>query len=102
MCGHQSGPVKQYFLCQCFLGDYSKGLLVDEEAEEAIARFQEKLQEISETIKTRNRALEWPYIHLLPERVPNSVMFDKLRDTLPLLKTPPVVCNCCSVTCVLI
>ena len=74
MCGHQSVPVWQpSFLCQRFLGDFSKGLLVDDEAEEAITRFQEELQEISETIKTRNRGLQWPYIHLLPERVPNGI-----------------------------
>ncbi|XP_031557674.1 allene oxide synthase-lipoxygenase protein-like [Actinia tenebrosa] len=56
-----------------FLGDYSGGLFVDQDALKAISNFQEKLQKISDSIKSRNETLEWPYTYLLPERVPNSV-----------------------------
>ncbi|KAK3734228.1 hypothetical protein QZH41_012948 [Actinostola sp. cb2023] len=56
-----------------FLGDYSDGLFVDPKAMEMISKFQEQLQNVSDSIKSRNKSLEWPYIYLLPERVPNSV-----------------------------
>jgi len=40
---------------------------------EAILRFQEKLNVITEEIKERNKRLKIPYTYLLPERVPNSI-----------------------------
>lgn len=43
------------------------------EVEGAISRFQSALQRISEEIKERNASVEFPYIYLLPERVPNSI-----------------------------
>jgi arachidonate 5-lipoxygenase len=58
---------------QKFLGDYSDGLFVDHNALKAISNFQENLQKISDSIKSRNGSLEWPYTYLLPERVPNSI-----------------------------
>lgn len=60
-------------LKQKFLGDYTHGLFVDSKALDIIAKFQENLQNISDAIKLRNKSLEWPYIYLLPERIPNSV-----------------------------
>ena len=60
-------------LSQKFLGDYSEGLFTDGPALEAISRFQENLQKISEAIKERNKSLAVPYAYLLPERVPNSI-----------------------------
>ena len=60
-------------LFQKFLGDYSEGLFTDGPALEAISRFQENLQKISEVIKERNKSLAVPYTYLLPERVPNSI-----------------------------
>lgn len=58
---------------QRFLGDYTDGAFTDMAALEAILRFQEKLNVISEEIKERNKRLKIPYTYLLPERVPNSI-----------------------------
>ena len=62
-----------FILFQRFLGDYTDGAFFDIAAQEAILRFQEKLNEISEAIKERNKRLEIPYAYLLPERTPNSI-----------------------------
>ncbi|XP_015762909.1 PREDICTED: allene oxide synthase-lipoxygenase protein-like [Acropora digitifera] len=57
-----------------FLGDYSDGVFRNEtKARDAILHFQENLQRLSRSITERNKTLEFPYIHLLPERVPNSI-----------------------------
>ena len=56
-----------------FLGDYSDGSFIDMAAREAILLFQGKLNRISRSIKKRNDTLKFPYIHLLPERIPNSI-----------------------------
>lgn len=61
------------FMFQRFLGDSTHSLLTGDEAEAAISRFQASLQEISDSIKTRNKSLELPYINLLPERIPDSI-----------------------------
>ena len=58
---------------QRFLGDYSDGSFTDLAAQEAILRFQRKLNEITEAIKERNKRLKIPYTYLLPERTPNSI-----------------------------
>ena len=58
---------------QRFLGDNTHSLLTGDEAEAAISRFQASLQEISDSIKARNKSLELPYINLLPERIPDSI-----------------------------
>lgn len=56
-----------------FLGDMTQALLTGKDAEDAISRFQTSLQEISDSIKTRNASLELPYINLLPGRIPDSI-----------------------------
>ena len=62
-----------YFLCfQRYLGNYSATAWEDQEALDAINRFQDKLEDISKKIKERNANLELPYIYLLPERIPNG------------------------------
>ena len=58
---------------QRFLGDYSDGLFTDIAALEAILRFQEKISDISRSIKERNKKVKIPYVYLLPERTPNSI-----------------------------
>ncbi|XP_028395809.1 allene oxide synthase-lipoxygenase protein [Dendronephthya gigantea] len=55
-----------------YLGNYSATAWEDQEAFDAINRFQDKLEDISKKIKERNEKLELPYIYLLPERVPNG------------------------------
>ena len=57
---------------QRYLGDYIEGNF-DDAVYSIIERFQNNLQEISEAIRTRNESLEYPYICLLPERIPSSV-----------------------------
>ncbi|XP_022800953.1 allene oxide synthase-lipoxygenase protein-like [Stylophora pistillata] len=56
-----------------YIGDMTHSLLTGDEEDAAMTRFQVALQEISDSIKARNEALELPYIFLLPERVPNSI-----------------------------
>lgn len=58
---------------QPHLGEFSERLFTDPAAEEAIARFRDKLNEVSEMIVERNSKLEFPYTYLLPKNVPNSV-----------------------------
>jgi len=64
----------RFFPDVCYLGDYSDGAFRNEtKARDAILHFQENLQRLSRSIKERNETLEFPYIYLLPERVPNSI-----------------------------
>lgn len=65
--------LSQFAVDERFLGDVTQTLLTGDDAEEAISRFQASLQAISNSIKTRNKALEMPYINLLPERIPDSI-----------------------------
>ncbi|XP_068719519.1 allene oxide synthase-lipoxygenase protein-like [Montipora capricornis] len=65
--------LSQFAVDERFLGDITQTLLTGDDAEEAISRFQASLQAISNSIKTRNKALEMPYINLLPERIPDSI-----------------------------
>lgn len=58
---------------QPHLGEFSERLFTDPAAEEAIALFRDKLNKVSQVIVERNSKLEFPYIYLLPENVPNSV-----------------------------
>nr|ABW76418.1 allene oxide synthase/8R-lipoxygenase fusion protein [Gersemia fruticosa] len=55
-----------------YLGNYSATAWDDNEALDAINRFQDKLEDISKNIKERNKKLEVPYTYLLPERIPNG------------------------------
>ena len=61
------------YLSQRFIGNITHSLLTGDDAEDAICRFQASLQEISDSIKARNKSLEVPYINLLPERIPDSI-----------------------------
>lgn len=77
---HQAGVIiatvydlTRIFPDERFLGDYKDGDFTDIAAVEAILRFQERLNEITETIKERNKRLKIPYVYLLPERTPNSI-----------------------------
>lgn len=77
---HQAGvtiatvyDLTRIFPDERFLGDYTDGAFTDMAALEAILRFQEKLNVITEEIKERNKRLKIPYTYLLPERVPNSI-----------------------------
>ena len=65
----------RYFLLhfQVFLGDYSDEHFIESEAQDAISSFQAHLKEISAAIHKRNQELEFPYLYLLPERIPNSI-----------------------------
>ncbi|XP_078369939.1 allene oxide synthase-lipoxygenase protein-like isoform X2 [Oculina patagonica] len=54
------------------IGDTAHSLLTGDEEDAAKTRFQDILQEISDSIKARNALLELPYVNLLPERIPNS------------------------------
>lgn len=75
ICRYVSLSTFNFFCCyqQRFLGDYTDGDFTDIAAVEAILRFQERLNEITETIKERNKRLKIPYVYLLPERTPNSI-----------------------------
>lgn len=77
---HQAGvtiatvyDLTRIFPDERFLGDYSDGLFTDIAALEAILRFQEKISDISKSIKERNKKLKIPYVYLLPDGTPNSI-----------------------------
>lgn len=46
---------------------------IDKPVKEAMETFQEKLNELSTAIKTRNEGKKLPYYYLSPDRIPNSV-----------------------------
>ena len=58
---------------QPHLGEFSERLFTDPAAEEALGRFRDKLNKVSGEIVERNSKLEFPYVYLLPENIPNSV-----------------------------
>jgi hypothetical protein len=63
---------KSLFVLQRYLGNYTATAWEDNDAFDAINRFQDKLEDISKKIKERNANLEVPYTYLLPECIPNG------------------------------
>ena len=66
--GHKS----LFVLIKRYLGNFSATAWEDNDALDAINRFQDKLEDISKKIKERNANLEVPYTYLLPECIPNG------------------------------
>ncbi|XP_032815014.2 polyunsaturated fatty acid 5-lipoxygenase [Petromyzon marinus] len=58
---------------EIFLGNYPDQHFTEMPILEAIARFKERLQEITSRITERNRGKKLPYYYLSPDRIPNSV-----------------------------
>ncbi|XP_073693986.1 polyunsaturated fatty acid 5-lipoxygenase-like [Garra rufa] len=58
---------------ELFLGKYPDMYFTEQPAEDAIKAFQHKLEEVTNTIKSRNEELTLPYWYLSPDKIPNSV-----------------------------
>ncbi|KAL1276665.1 hypothetical protein QQF64_036288 [Cirrhinus molitorella] len=56
-----------------FLGMYPDMYFTEQPVKEAIKRFCHKLEEVKNTIKSRNEELTLPYCYLSPDKIPNSV-----------------------------
>ncbi|XP_019646833.1 PREDICTED: allene oxide synthase-lipoxygenase protein-like [Branchiostoma belcheri] len=54
------------------LGHFSDRYFTEDRAQGILGEFQQNLQQIAETIRRRNEALDVPYTHLLPEKVPKA------------------------------
>ncbi|KAI8499911.1 arachidonate 5-lipoxygenase, partial [Branchiostoma belcheri] len=54
------------------LGHFSDRYFTEDRAQGILGEFQQSLQQIAETIRRRNEALDVPYTHLLPEKVPKA------------------------------
>ncbi|KAK2892386.1 hypothetical protein Q8A67_012374 [Cirrhinus molitorella] len=56
-----------------FLGMYPDMYFTEQPVEEAIKTFQHNLEEVKNTIKSRNEELTLAYCYLSPDKIPNSV-----------------------------
>lgn len=54
------------------LGDYPLGKF-DEQAKKVIQKFQRKLKVVSKEVETRNLDRDFPYTHMDPANIPNSI-----------------------------
>ncbi|XP_078602947.1 allene oxide synthase-lipoxygenase protein-like isoform X2 [Branchiostoma floridae x Branchiostoma japonicum] len=54
------------------LGHFSDRYFTEDRAQVILGEFQQNLQQIGETIRRRNEALDVPYTHLLPEKLPKA------------------------------
>ena len=54
------------------LGDYPLGKF-DESAKKVILKFQRKLKVVSKEVENRNRDRDFPYTHMDPANIPNSI-----------------------------
>ena len=55
------------------MGTYPAELFVEKEAKAAAEILRKALEIITVEIEERNKALEVPYIYLLPKKIPNSI-----------------------------
>ena len=55
------------------MGTYPAELFVEKEAKAAAEHLRKTLEKITVEIEERNKALEVPYIYLLPKKIPNSI-----------------------------
>ena len=60
-------------LFQVHFGDFPDDYFCEQKAREIQAEFRTRMDQISETIKTRNLTRQPKYEYLLPERVPYSL-----------------------------
>ncbi|RXN21027.1 arachidonate 5-lipoxygenase-like protein [Labeo rohita] len=58
---------------ELFLGMYPDKYFTEQPVMEAIKTFHQKLVEVTNTIKSRNKTLKVPYWYLSPDKIPNSV-----------------------------
>ncbi|XP_073716819.1 polyunsaturated fatty acid 5-lipoxygenase [Misgurnus anguillicaudatus] len=56
-----------------YLGMYPDMYFTEEAAKEAIKKFHQKLNEVTNSIKSRNKKLTMGYSYLSPDKIPNSV-----------------------------
>ncbi|KAL1276673.1 hypothetical protein QQF64_036296 [Cirrhinus molitorella] len=56
-----------------YLGMYPDMYFTEQPVEEAISHFQQKLEEVTNIIKSRNEELTLAYCYLSPDKIPNSV-----------------------------
>ncbi|KAI2665697.1 Polyunsaturated fatty acid 5-lipoxygenase [Labeo rohita] len=56
-----------------FLGMYPDMYFTEKPAIEAIKTFNNRLEEVTKIIKSRNEKLPLPYWYLSPDKIPNSV-----------------------------
>ena len=57
---------------QIFLGGYPNHWTL-QEAQVATTKFVNKMKELDEQLRKKNKMLEMPYEYLLPSMVPNSI-----------------------------
>ena len=60
-------------MIQIFVGTYPAELFVEKEAKAAAETLRKSLDKITTEIEERNKALEVPYIYLLPKKIPSSI-----------------------------
>ncbi|CAI8046595.1 Polyunsaturated fatty acid 5-lipoxygenase [Geodia barretti] len=65
--------LSKYSSDEIFVGTYPAELVVEKEAKAAAENLRKTLEKITVEIEERNKALEVPYIYLLPKKIPNSI-----------------------------
>jgi len=60
------------FLLQIYLGELKDSMFTETEVRDILDWFSDEMEDISRQIRARNDGLDFPYVYLIPDKIPKS------------------------------